>query len=82
MNKINAIILCAGKGTRLKESGKHLPKPLIKFAALNTSSILEHSINNLIELGIQQIAVVVGYLSEKTMDLVSKLQEKDLNLKR
>ncbi len=67
------VILCAGKGTRLKKITKNLPKSLIKIGTLNNSSILSHTINNLIKLEIKKIAVVVGYLGDAIRNCISAL---------
>lgn len=71
--KLSAIILCAGEGTRLKGITKTIPKPLIKIKALNNISILNHIINNLINLEIKQIAIVIGYLRDIIREFVSIL---------
>lgn len=71
--KLSAIILCAGEGTRLKGITKTVPKPLIKIKALNNISILNHIINNLINLEIKQIAIVIGYLRDIIREFVSIL---------
>ena len=71
--KICAIILCAGEGKRLKEITKSLPKPLIKIEKLNNISIINHIINNLINLEINQIAIVIGYLGEMIQEYISSI---------
>ncbi|MFX0141174.1 MAG: sugar phosphate nucleotidyltransferase [Candidatus Hodarchaeota archaeon] len=71
--KLFFVILCAGEGVRLKEITKYTPKPLIKIERLNNVSILKHTIYNLINLEITQIAIVVGYLGDKISEYVSKL---------
>ena len=68
--KVFAIILCAGEGTRIKEFSKMIPKPLIKINSLKNTSILNHSINSLIKLGIKNIAIVKGHLGNKIDDFV------------
>ena len=71
--KLCAVILCAGEGKRLKDITKSLPKPLIKIEKLNNISILNHIINNLINLEINQIAIVIGYLGEAIQEYISSL---------
>ncbi|MGK5094658.1 phosphocholine cytidylyltransferase family protein [Deltaproteobacteria bacterium TL4] len=59
---MKAIIIAAGFGKRLGELTKDNPKCLLKIAG---TSILENTIRLLRKAGIQEIAIVVGYLAEK-----------------
>ncbi|MFW9825996.1 MAG: NTP transferase domain-containing protein [Candidatus Thorarchaeota archaeon] len=68
--KLSIIILCAGKGIRLKKVTKTLPKPLIK---INAASILEHILDCLNNLYVGQIAIVIGYLGDKIRELISRI---------
>lgn len=61
MIKIKAIILAAGKGTRLKPLTDNIPKPLVK---INHISILEYILDTLIKLNITEIALIVSYKKE------------------
>lgn len=74
-NKISPIILCAGEGSRLKHLTKTIPKPLLKIEALDNKTILENNINNILKLGIKQIAIVIGHLGYKIRDFISRLSE-------
>lgn len=64
-----AIILCAGRGTRLMPFTNDKPKPLVE---VNGQSILENSINNLINASYQSIIIVTGYKGQMINDIVSK----------
>lgn len=66
---MNAIIIAAGKGTRLQPITFNTPKPLIKVFE---QPMLERSIEFLIEKGINEIIIVVGYLKEKFLYLKEK----------
>ncbi|HKM42590.1 MAG TPA: nucleotidyltransferase family protein [Limnochordia bacterium] len=55
------VILAAGKGTRLKELGKNLPKALLP---IGEKTCLEHIILGMKGAGIRRIAVVIGHLGE------------------
>lgn len=55
---MNAIILAAGMGTRLLPLTCTTPKPL---TVINGITIIERQINFLIEAGIKEINIVVGY---------------------
>jgi len=80
--KLYAIILCAGEGKRLKEITKSLPKPLIKIEKLNNISIINHIINNLIDLEINKIAVVIGYLGDNIRDFISSFKKSNNSLQK
>lgn len=56
-----AIIIAGGKGTRLEEKTKHIPKPLIPVAG---KPILERIINWLKKSGVENIVIGVGYKKE------------------
>lgn len=55
---MKAIILAAGRGTRMKKLGDHLPKCLIE---LKGQPLLEYQLNSLRQAGIGEIALVTGY---------------------
>ena len=78
--KIIPIILCAGEGIRFKKITKKIPKPLIKIKELNNISILEHSINLLNKLGINQIAIVKGHLGSKIDELIYSIKKENPDL--
>lgn len=59
---MNAIILAAGKGTRLLPLTLSTPKPLLP---VNGIPIIEQQIQYLLDKGITEIHIVVGYLKEK-----------------
>ncbi|WP_336354307.1 aminotransferase class I/II-fold pyridoxal phosphate-dependent enzyme [Pseudomonas atacamensis] len=61
MNNQTAIILCAGRGSRLGKRTRHTPKPLVKT---NNIAFIDNALNNLETLGITSVVVVVGYQSE------------------
>ena len=59
---MRAILLAAGKGTRLRPLTDTTPKPLIE---VNGLPMIERQIQYLKEKGITEIIVVTGYLKEK-----------------
>ncbi|MBR2715603.1 MAG: NTP transferase domain-containing protein [Ruminococcus sp.] len=70
MNNVErAIILAAGKGSRMRPLTNTIPKPLLKVFG---QPIIEHSIELLLQKGISEIYVVVGYLSEQFNYLIEK----------
>ena len=70
---MNAIILAAGLGSRLKPLTKEVPKPLVK---VNGLSLIERQIYLLKEAGICEIIIVIGYMNDKF-----KFLEKKYNVK-
>ncbi|MEK7162766.1 MAG: nucleotidyltransferase family protein [Patescibacteria group bacterium] len=57
---MQAIILAAGKGTRMGELTKKTPKPMLK---INNKPILEYKLNALPE-EIKEVIFVIGYLGD------------------
>ncbi|WP_268624247.1 aminotransferase class I/II-fold pyridoxal phosphate-dependent enzyme [Paenibacillus alvei] len=64
-----AMILCAGRGIRLTPFTNNKPKPLVE---VNGISILENSIQQLINAGYQNLSIVVGYKGDMIKEIVSK----------
>ncbi len=57
---MKAVILAAGLGTRLKPITDNVPKCMV---TVNNICIIDKQINNLIQVGIEEIIVVAGYKS-------------------
>lgn len=62
MKNTLAIILAAGKGTRMKSS---LPKPIVPVKG---KPIVKHIIDSFRNAGVTDIALIVGYQSEKVKE--------------
>ncbi|MEK7845888.1 MAG: sugar phosphate nucleotidyltransferase, partial [Nitrospinota bacterium] len=60
-----AVILAGGLGTRLRPLTDNIPKPMV---LVNGRPFLEHLIELLIDNGIKEIVLCVGYLHEKIID--------------
>lgn len=58
---MKAVILAAGKGTRMRELTNELPKPMLEVEG---RPILEHIICGIRDAGVRDIFVVVGYRAE------------------
>ncbi len=62
---MKALILAAGKGTRLRPLTEDKPKVLVKVKG---RPLIKHIIDDLRSLGVEDITVIMGYLGEKLMD--------------
>ncbi|MFC4542215.1 sugar phosphate nucleotidyltransferase [Halosolutus amylolyticus] len=62
MSDYPAIVLAAGEGTRLRPLTRNRPKPMLPVA---TKPILEHVFDQLLDAGITEFVVVVGYRHER-----------------
>lgn len=67
---LQAVILAAGEGIRLRPLTQNRPKALIPVA---NKPIIEHTILSLLEAGIRDIIVIVGYRKEQVMRHLSHL---------
>lgn len=73
MEKYAAVILGAGKGTRMNE-GQASPIPKVMFKLLD-QPIIEHSVNLIKKAGVNKVVVVVGYEKELVMDYLGNKVE-------
>ncbi len=64
-----AVIVAAGLGSRLKERTKLIPKG---FLELNGKSLIQRSVDNLLEAGVEKILIGTGYLNEVYDEFASK----------
>lgn len=60
-----AVILAAGRGTRMKELTDELPKPMVRVKG---TPILESIVRGLVANGIRRILIVVGWRKEVIFD--------------
>lgn len=58
---MKAVILAAGKGTRMRELTNEMPKPMLKVQG---KPILEHILEGLIAAGIREVFIVTGFKAE------------------
>jgi dTDP-glucose pyrophosphorylase len=58
---VKAVILAAGKGTRMRELTNELPKPMLRVQG---RPILEHIVEGVIAAGIREIFIVTGFRAE------------------
>ena len=62
---MKAVVLAGGKGTRLRPLTEDKPKGMVEVAG---KPILTHCFDRLLELGADELVVVVGYLKERIID--------------
>jgi glucose-1-phosphate thymidylyltransferase len=62
---MKAVVPAAGKGTRLEPLTDDKPKALVEVAG---KPLIEHVFDSLIELGIDELVVVVGHLKEQIIE--------------
>jgi len=60
-----AVILAAGRGTRMRELTAHLPKPMIEVRG---KPVLQHIVQGLGDAGIRDCLIVVGYRADVVRD--------------
>jgi len=58
---MKAVILAAGKGTRMKELTNELPKPMLKVQG---RPILEHIVAGIARAGVREIFIVTGFRAD------------------
>src|SRR6266496_4334800 len=62
MTKIDrAVILAAGRGTRMRELTNNVPKPMIEVRG---KPILQHIVQGLHDAGVRKFLIIVGYHAE------------------
>lgn len=72
---MNAVILCAGKGERLRPFTYHTPKPLLEIIYKGQKKpIVHHIIDEIYKSqSIDEIFIVVDYLKEKISNYINSL---------
>ena len=58
---MKAVILAAGKGTRMKELTQEIPKPML---SVQGKPILEHILDGLLAAGIREVCIITGWRAE------------------
>lgn len=72
---MKALILAAGRGTRIRASIGERPKCLISF---NGESILEHQIESFLAANVRDIGIVVGYQKQQIINHVQTLSRSSI----
>jgi NDP-sugar pyrophosphorylase family protein len=66
---VKAMILAAGKGTRLRPLTDHTPKALI---AINGTPILEIVLSRVIQAGVREVVINTHHLAEQVVDFLKR----------
>ncbi|MFP9193584.1 UTP--glucose-1-phosphate uridylyltransferase AglF [Natrialbaceae archaeon A-CW1-1] len=69
---MQAVVLAAGKGTRLRPLTEDKPKALVE---VDGKPLLEDVFDNLLEIGATELIVVVGYMKEKIIERYGDVYE-------
>jgi len=74
---MKAVILAAGMGKRLGELTKDIPKALI---GVGSRPLLNHTLDNIIKVGIKDVVIITGHMASKLKKLVSSLPNLNLDI--
>ena len=75
---MKTIILCGGKGTRLSEETKLVPKPMVK---IGNKPIIVHIINIYMKYGLKDFILALGYKGKIIADYFTSNPIKGANIK-
>ncbi len=76
----NALVLAAGLGTRLREGGETLPKPLHR---IHGRTLAERTISTLADAGVERVVVVLGFEADRVQQAIAsdpRLTERDVTV--
>ena len=72
------VILAGGKGTRISEYTKTIPKPMVK---INGKPIIKRIIDHYYNYGVKDVIIATGYKHKVIKNYFKKNFYKDLNVK-
>ena len=75
---MKAVVLAAGRGTRLGALTDNCPKPMVRVEGI---PIVEYVISGIIDAGIKDFVFVTKYLSEKVMEYFGDGSKWGINIK-
>ena len=77
-SELTVVILCGGKGLRLRPITNNTPKPLVK---INNKSILEHIIQYFLKFKIKNFIIATGYKNKLINKFITdKFNNKDIKV--
>ncbi|MGE3921230.1 MAG: NDP-sugar synthase [Gammaproteobacteria bacterium] len=74
---MKAMILAAGRGTRMGELTKNIPKPLLK---VNGQPLIVHHLLKLAAAGIHEVVINVFYLADQIIETLGDGYQYDVNI--
>ncbi len=78
MTKIDrAVLLAAGRGTRMRELTNDVPKPMI---AVRGKPVLEHIVEGLRDAGVRSFLIIVGYHAEAVRNFFGNGQRHNVDI--
>jgi UDP-N-acetylglucosamine diphosphorylase / glucose-1-phosphate thymidylyltransferase / UDP-N-acetylgalactosamine diphosphorylase / glucosamine-1-phosphate N-acetyltransferase / galactosamine-1-phosphate N-acetyltransferase len=78
MTKIDkAVVLAAGRGTRMRELTDDIPKPMIEVRG---KPVLQHIIEGLRDAGVRRFVIIVGYHAEAVRDFFGDGQHHNVDI--
>ena len=78
MTKIDkAVVLAAGRGTRMRELTNDLPKPMIEVRG---KPVLQHIVEGLRDAGVRKFLVIVGYHAEAVRSFFGDGQHHNIDI--
>ena len=70
LNEIKILVMCGGRGKRLRSLSDNIPKPLMN---INKRTILEYKIEQYVNQGFNDFIFCVGYKGELIQTLVKQI---------
>src|SRR6267142_2895849 len=78
MRKIDkAVLLAAGRGTRMRELTADLPKPMIDVRG---KPVLQHIVEGLRDAGVRRFVIIVGYHAEAVQNFFGDCQRHGVDI--
>ena len=74
---LKAVILAAGKGTRMKQLTAEMPKPMLTVAG---KPVLEHIVRGLREAGVREFCIITGYHADVVEDYFGNGDKVDVRI--
>jgi UDP-N-acetylglucosamine diphosphorylase / glucose-1-phosphate thymidylyltransferase / UDP-N-acetylgalactosamine diphosphorylase / glucosamine-1-phosphate N-acetyltransferase / galactosamine-1-phosphate N-acetyltransferase len=72
-----AVVLAAGRGTRMRELTADLPKPMIEVRG---KPVLQHIVDGLRDAGVRRFVIIVGYHAEAVRNFFGNGQRHNVDL--
>ena len=77
MKTDKAVVLAAGRGTRMRELTAGLPKPMIEVRG---KPVLQHIVEGLRDAGVRQFLIIVGYRADAVQNFFGDGSRYNINI--